>query len=165
MFREMRRSKQALSQEECQEILERGTFGVLAVAGDNGYPYTVPLSYMFQEGKLYFHCARSGHKLDAIRRNPKASFCVVGQDKVVPEEYTTYYRSVIVFGTVQEMPEGPEKHAAVNALMKKYFPGDSQENRDAYINDSQPRLCMLEFTMEHITGKECIELTRQRQQK
>ena len=165
MFREMRRSRQALSQEECREILERGTSGVLAVAGDGGYPYTVPLSYIFQDGKIYFHCARSGHKLDAIRREPKASFCVVDQDKVVPEEYTTYYLSVITFGTVREMPEGPEKHAAASALMKKYYPEDSQENRDAYINDSQARLCMLEFSVEHMTGKECIELTRQRQKK
>lgn len=162
MFRKMRRNKQLLSQEECGEILERGTSGVLALAGDGGYPYAVPLSYSYQNGKFYFHCAKSGHKLDALRREPKASFCVVDQDMVVPEEYTTYYRSVIAFGTVREMEDGPEKRAAIHALMVKYFPGDSRENRDKYIDNSLAALCMLEFSVEHLTGKECIEFTRKR---
>lgn len=164
MFREMRRNRQILSREECREILERGTSGVLALAGDDGYPYAVPLSYSYRNGKFYFHCAKSGHKLDALRREPKASFCVVDQDMVVPEEYTTYYRSVIAFGTVCEMEDGPEKRAAINALMVKYFPGDSQESRDKYIDGSWTPLCMLEFSVEHITGKECIEFTRKRKQ-
>lgn len=94
-FRPLRRRKQALSAQLCEEILRRGTSGVLALAGDGGYPYAVPMSYAFDGGKLYFHCAREGHKLDAIRREPKASFCVIDRDTVVPEEYTTYFRSVI----------------------------------------------------------------------
>ena len=85
MFREMRRKKQRLSAEACEAILAEGTSGVLAVDGDGGYPYAVPLSYVYQDGKLFFHCAKSGHKLDAVRRNPRASFCVIGQDRVVPE--------------------------------------------------------------------------------
>ena len=68
---------------------------MLALSGDGGYPYAVPLSYLYHQGKLYFHCAKSGHKLDALRREPKASFCVVAQDQVAPLEYTTLYRSVI----------------------------------------------------------------------
>ena len=72
MFRPMRRGKQLLPPEESIQILEQGTSGVLAVAGDAGYPYAVPLSYVYMDGKLYFHCAKSGHKLDAIRRNSKA---------------------------------------------------------------------------------------------
>lgn len=162
IFREMRRGKQALSQAECREILRHGTSGVLALAGDGGYPYAVPLSYTYQDGKIYFHCAKSGHKLDALRREPKASFCVIAQDQVVPEEYTTYYRSVIAFGAVREMEDGPEKQAAVGALMQKYYPEDSRENREKYIHDSWAALCMLEFSIEHLTGKECIELTRRK---
>ena len=98
MFRDLRRSRQALSPEECGEILCHGTSGVLALAGDDGYPYAVPLSYVYAGGKLYFHCAKAGHKLDAIARNPKGSFCVIHQDQVVPETYTTHYRTVIAFG-------------------------------------------------------------------
>ena len=96
MFRELRRKKQVLSEEESAKILKNGTSGVLALAGDNDYPYAVPISYVYDGEKLYFHCAGSGHKLDAIKRNPKASFCVIDQDLVVPEEYTSYFRSVIV---------------------------------------------------------------------
>ena len=80
MFRPMRRIRQQLSQAECDAILQKCSSGVLAVAGDDGYPYTVPMSYLYQDGRLYFHCAKSGHKLDAVRREPKVSFCVVGQD-------------------------------------------------------------------------------------
>ena len=105
MFREMRRKKQALPPEECAEILRRGTSGVLAVLGDGGYPYAVPLSYVYDGEKIFFHCAKSGHKLDAIRQNSKVSFCVIDQDQIVPEEYTTYFRSVIVFGTARILNE------------------------------------------------------------
>ena len=100
MFPKMRRSKQALSPEEMESILLGGTSGVLALQGEGGYPYAVPLSYVYTGGRFYFHCARAGHKIDAVRHSPKASFCVIGQDQVVPEEYTTYYRSVIAFGAV-----------------------------------------------------------------
>ena len=86
MFRPMRRHRQQLSQGDCAAILSRGTSGVLAVAGDGGYPYAVPLSYVYQEGTLFFHCAKAGHKLDALRRCSKASFCVIDQDQVVPPE-------------------------------------------------------------------------------
>ena len=94
----MRRKNQALTQEECIAVLQRGTSGVLAVTGEGDYPYAVPLSYVYSNSKLYFHCAASGYKLEAIARNPKVSFCVIDQDQVVPEEYTTYFRSVIIFG-------------------------------------------------------------------
>ena len=90
MFREMRRKRQMLSEDDCKIILREGTSGVLALSGDDGYPYAVPLSYVYDGKKIFFHCAKSGHKLDAIRRNPQASFCVIGQDKIVPEESTPY---------------------------------------------------------------------------
>ena len=86
MFREMRRKNQALSREEAAAVLDRALSGVLALSGDDGYPYAVPISYVYDGGKLYFHCAKSGHKLDALQRNPKASFCVVDQDQIVTAE-------------------------------------------------------------------------------
>ena len=88
MFREMRRKNQQLPREECCCILEEATSGVLAVSGDDGYPYAVPLSFAYADGRLYFHVAKSGHKLDALRRNPKASFCIIERDEIVPAEYT-----------------------------------------------------------------------------
>ena len=100
MFRQMRRKRQMLSKEECEYVLCRGTSGVLAVSGDDGYPYAVPLSYLYEDGKIFFHSAGSGHNLDAIAGNDRVSFCVIDQDRIVPEEYTTYFRSVIAFGRI-----------------------------------------------------------------
>lgn len=162
MFRELRRKRQALSETDCSDILKRGTSGVLALMGDGGYPYAVPMSYVYDGEKLYFHCAKSGHKLDAIAGNPKASFCVVDRDQVVPEEYTTYFRSVIVFGTMRIIEEEQEKWTAVEKLALKYAPEDSAQNRGAAIEKDWKPLCMLELTPEHITGKEAVELMKRR---
>ena len=109
MFRAMRRKQQALSQEDCEAVLYQGTSGVLALSGDDDYPYAVPISYVYDSSKLYFHSAKSGHKLDSIKRHPKASFCIIGRDQVEPEEYTTYFQSVIVFGTIRILEDDKEK--------------------------------------------------------
>lgn len=162
MFRPMRRNRQQLSQTECEAILKEGTSGVLAVEGDEGYPYAVPLSYLYEDGKLYFHCAKSGHKLDALRRNPKVSFCVIGQDQISPQEYTTYFRSVIVFGRVTVLEDDGAKRAAVEKLALKYAPADRAEHRREYIDREWAPLCMLEMTVDHMTGKEAVELVRAR---
>lgn len=148
MFRPMRRSRQALGIDACKEVLSRGTSGVLALLGDGE--------------KLYFHCAREGHKLDAIRREARASFCVVDRDEVVPEEYTTYFRSAIAFGRVRVIEDEVQKRAAVELLACRYFPQDSAENRHRAIEREWAGLCMLEMDIEHLSGKEAVELARER---
>ena len=160
MFRPMRRSRQALGIDACKEVLSRGTSGVLALLGDGGWPYAVPMSYAFDGEKLYFHCAREGHKLDAIRREARASFCVVDRDEVVPEEYTTYFRSVIAFGRVRVIEDEAQMRAAIELLARRYFPQDSAENRHRAIEREWVGLCMLEMDIEHMSGKEAIELAR-----
>lgn len=160
MFRDMRRKRQQLPQEEAETILREGTSGVLSLLGDEGYPYGVPLSYVYAQGHLYFHCATEGHKLDAIRREPKASFCVIGQDKVLPEAFTTVYRSVIVFGRVKLLEEESAILQAIETLSLRYSPqavGMKEE-----IQKNWERFYMLEMTIDHMTGKEGIELTKQR---
>ena len=144
-------------------ILREGTSGVLSLTGDEGYPYGVPLSYVYDGDKLYFHCAKEGHKIDAIRKNPKASFCVIAQDEIVPEKYTTCYRSVIAFGSVRILENEGEKRRAIEELALKYAPEDSEENRQNYIEKDWEPLCMLEMTVEHLSGKEAIELVRRKQ--
>ena len=161
MYPEMRRKKQALDPAACDAILEAGTSGVLALSGADGQPYAVPLSYVYHAGKIYFHCAKAGRKLDLLSQNPKASFCVIGQDQVVPEKYTTLYRSVIVFGTVRELTDPAEKRAAIEALARRYAPGETAESVDAEIARYWDELCMLELAPEQITGKQCIELVGQ----
>ena len=157
MFREMRRSKQQLSPDEAVAILERNTAGVLAVSGDDGYPYAVPLSYVYADGKIYFHSALAGHKIDALEASDKVSFCVVDADDVVPSEYTTYYRSVIAFGRACILRDEQEKMAALRMLGEKYNPGQP-EALAAEIAHGFARLHMIELKIEHLTGKQAKEL-------
>lgn len=160
MFREMRRKRQLLSNEESIDILNNGTAGVLALSGDDGYPYAVPVSYVYDNSKIYFHGAKTGHKIDAVRKCSKASFCVIDQDKIIPEEYTTYFRSVIAFGKVRILEDEKEIRNAVEKLAIKYHPKDSEANRNQAIVREWAPLCMIEFSVEHMTGKEAIELVR-----
>ena len=155
----MRRNKQALSTEECIAVLNNGTSGVLAVAGDDDYPYAVPMSYVYHDSKIYFHCAKTGHKLDGIMRNSKVSFCVIDKDQVVPEKYTSYFRSVITFGKARILEDITEKRAALEILAERYSP-EQVEGRKEEINNSIDRVCMVELAIEHMTGKEAIELIR-----
>lgn len=163
MFREMRRNGQQMSREESVEVLMRGTSGVLALTGDDGYPYAVPLSYVYGGGKIYFHCAATGHKIDAIARSDKASFCVVDKDEIVPDKYTTFFRSVIVFGRIRVMDDLEKKRAAIELLAERYSPGNP-ENTAKEIDGAFARLCMLEMEIEHLTGKEAVELVRAKQE-
>ncbi len=153
MFREMRRKAQQLSERECVEILERESSGVLAVSGDEGYPYAVPLSYVYKSGKIYFHCAKQGHKLDSIKKYDKVSFCVIGQDNVIQSEFRTMYRSVIVFGRARLLEDEREIFDSIMSLSKKYSPDIAEEEHLAEIERFKKALCMVEITPEHITGK------------
>ena len=143
MFREMRRKKQQLSTKECVEILRKRTSGVLAVFGEDGYPYAVPISYVYEDGKIYFHSAKAGHKIDAIQQNSKVSFCIIDQDQVVPEKYTSYFRSVIVFGKVRILEDDQEKYKSIEQLAVKYAPDDREEERKKAIEQEWNAFCML----------------------
>ena len=156
-FRPMRRAAQQLTPAESEEILARGTSGVLALQGDDGYPYAVPLSYVYADGRLLFHSALQGHTIDAVRRCDKASFCVIDRDEVMPMTFTTHFRSVIAFGRVRILEDADEKRRAIERLSDKYSAaaGPAAEF---------PALCMLEMTVEQLTGKEAIELVRARKQ-
>ncbi len=155
MFREIRRKRQLLPTEESVSILEKMTNGTLALHGDDGYPYAVPVSYVYADGKIYFHSATKGHKVDAILTNNKVSFCVVEQDDVKPAEFTTYFRSVIVFGKARILEDENEKLSALRLLADKYSHGEA--GMEAEIAKGFNHLLMVEITVEHLTGKESIE--------
>ena len=161
MFRQMRRTRQELPKNEAEAILHAGTSGVLALLGDEDYPYAVPLSYVYHNGKLYFHSGRNGHKADAVRKHDKASFCVVAQDDVVPSRFTTRYRSVIAFGRVREVQDAAEKRESMIALARRYGMGH-MERGNAEIEESWDHLLMIALDIEHMTGKESLELTESR---
>lgn len=152
MFREMRRNKQQLSPEESIKILQRATSGVLAVIGDGGYPYAVPLSYVYHDNAIFFHGATSGHKLDAIRQNEKFSFCVIDQDEVIPEKLTSAYRSVIVFGKAHILENEAEIREVAQILGQKYSPG-MDELIDTEIKIYMHHMTVVRLDIEHMTGK------------
>ena len=161
-FRPIRRHHQQLSQEESIRILTESTSGTLALLGDNDYPYAVPLSYVYADGAIFFHSALEGHKIDAIRKHEKASFCVIAQDAVQGKEYTTYFRSVIAFGRIHIIEDAEQKLAYARLLGNRYNPNDDKALEEELAKGFN-RMLMLRFDIEHLTGKEAIELTRARQ--
>jgi len=160
MFRPMRRSGQQLTRQQCFDILSSATHGVLALHGDDGYPYAVPMSYVLWDEKIYLHCAMTGHKMDAMKSNEKVSFCVVAQDKVVPETYSTDYLSVVVFGKARIMEDEKEKREAIARLTLRYAPAEPQSHMDAEIAESIGHLAMVEISIEHITGKQSLHMAK-----
>ena len=159
MTRTMRRFRQQLSAEEAERILHTGKYCVMAVSGDEGYPYAVPVNYVYDGTAIFIHSAAQGHKIDALRRNPKCTLCVVGKDDVIPEEFTSYFRSVIVFGKAHFVELTDEKIMALRLLGDKYSPGIDPE---AEIARFIKTVCIVRIDIDSVTGKEAIELTRAR---
>jgi hypothetical protein len=152
MFREMLKKKQLLTKEESIKILEECTAGVLGVMGDDNYPYTVPMSYSLKGERLFFHCAKIGHKIDAIKNNDKVTFCVIGNDEIIQETFSTNYTSVIIFGRARILADDFEKRYALESLIEKYSP-DYVEEGQKEIEKDWDRVCLIEVKIEHMTGK------------
>ena len=157
----MRRDRQQLSREECELILGRCTSGVLALTGDGGYPYAVPLSYVYTDGAIIFHSAVEGHKVDAIKRDSRCSFCVIDQDEIKPDEFTTHFRSVIAFGRIHILEDADEKVQALRLLGRRYSP-DDEPGLQHEIDKSLDHVLLLRLDIEHLSGKQAIELVRAR---
>ena len=157
MFRKMMRTKQQLTDEMCIAVLKREKRGVLSVIGDNGYPYGVPLNHYYceEDGKLYFHSGKAGHKLDALHRCPKASFCVYDGGFRRDGEWALNICSVIVFGQI-EFVENREKIYEIARLLSRKFTDDEAYIRHE-IEKSGPGTVMFALKPEHITGKQVNE--------
>ena len=157
----MRRFKQQLPDAEVRQILTRATHGVLSLADEQGTPYGVPMSFVYDGGRtIYFHGARAGHKMECLRSNSRASFCVVALDEVQPAEFTTYYRSAVVSGGIAEVTGHDERMTALRMLGDKYAPGHDSR---AEIAKGWEQVAVVRLEIETMSGKEAIELTRQRQ--
>ena len=153
MFRNVTRIKQILSNEECIDILKNQLRGVLSVLGDDGYPYGMPLNHFYNEedGKLYFHSGKSGHKLDALRKHGKASFCVMDGGFRKPGEWALNIRSVVVFGRVEFVEDRERIYAIARALSRKFT--DDEAYIEAEVARSGPGTCVFCLVPEHMTGK------------
>ena len=164
-MRPMRRGRQQLDDAACRDILAQGRECVLALAGSNatdGFPYAAPVNYALHEDPddtlhLLIHCAPAGAKLDAIAADPRVSVCVIAQADVVPEKYTTYFRSVIAFGRARLVTDDMARRAALLALADKYCPELAADQTEAEIARF-PRVAIIDVTLEHVTGKQCVEL-------
>lgn len=152
MFREMRLKDQQLDAAEANEIMNRCTNGVLSVNGDNGYPYGVPVSYAYADGRIYFHCAREGYKVDLLKKDPHVSFTVVAQDDIIPEDFNTLYISAIAFGRARLIDDPEEMRKIHGYIIDKYSKGH-EESGGRYLDSSISEIYMVEITVDHITAK------------
>ena len=151
MFHEMRRKDRQINREEVIELLRQCDYGVLATISQNGYPYGVPISYVYMNNSIYFHCATEGHKLDNIINSNKISFCVVGETCILPDKFSTKYESVIIFGRAIEVFDD-EKGSAFLEILNKYSP-DYIEKGKEYIKNSNAKTKVIKISIEHISGK------------
>lgn len=151
MFKEMRRKDREIEQNEIIKILKRCDYGILSTIGENGYPYGVPISYVYLNNAIYFHCAVEGQKLDNIKNNDKVSFCVVGETCVLPEQFSTKYESVIIFGKADEVNDN-EKNIALLEIINKYSKEHLEKGKQ-YIKNADAKVKVLKINIEHITGK------------
>ena len=153
MFRKMRRFKQQIPEKECIEVLKNEPRGVLSVLGDDGYPYGIPMDHWYSEsdGKLYFHCAKEGHKLDAVGKCDKVSYCVMDEGFRKDGEWALNIRSVIVFGRMRIVSDEEKKREICTNLCRKFT--DDEAYLDKELKNAFPRVCCLELIPEYMTGK------------
>lgn len=149
----MRRFRQRISDEECIQILKSIPRGVLSVIGDNGYPYGIPMDHWYSEtdNTIYFHCAKLGHKIDAITACDKVSYCVMDEGYRNDGEWALNIKSVVVFGRMHIVEDESKKREICTNLVKKFT--DDEEYLQKEINNAFHRVCCLSLTIEHMTGK------------
>lgn len=147
----MRRQGQQLSKEECEDILTNQPRGVLALLGDYDFPYAIPMSHVFVNGKIYFHGANKGHKKDAVINYSKCSYCVLDDGVKARDSWWYTFRSVIVFGRIKILTDIDEKIEALTYLGDKFFP--THEDTVDEIDRLLDRTAVYEITIEHMSGK------------
>lgn len=151
MFRKMRRKNQQLKYEECIDILTNEPRGVLALVGDYDYPYAIPMSHVYVDGKIYFHGAMKGHKYDAVKKYDKASYCVMNNGQLNDDGWSYTFKSVIVFGKIKILDSEDEKREKLICLGDKFFP--SHEMTINEINRLISKTAVFEITIDYMSGK------------
>lgn len=153
MFRELARKNKKISMEECIEVLKSETRGVVSVLGDDDYPYGMPMNHFYNEedGKIYFHCGKCGHRLDALKKHDKVSFCVFDQGYRNEGEWALNVKSIIVFGRM-EIIDDPEAIADISRKLSYKFTQD-EAYIEKEIKENLRATLLLALTPEHICGK------------
>lgn len=157
MFRPMRRAKRTISDEDARSLLAKGRRATLAVNGDDGYPFAFPIDYRFDAdaNKIYFHGAKAGQKVDALRRSDKVCLTVMGNERLEDGEWAPYVQSVVVFGRCRLVDDAAKTEAEVRRLALKYYPSAEEVERELekYLSAVQ----LYEIEIEHLTGKQVQE--------
>lgn len=151
MFKKMRRQEKQLSDEKAQKILSEGEYGTLSTIGENGYPYGIPMNYVYMNNKIYLHCAKEGKKLENIRYNNKVSFTVVGDYQLKPAAFTSSYKSIIAIGKANFV-EGEEKKEVLQEFILKFSPGFKKKGFK-YIDKGIEKTTIIEIVIEDLKGK------------
>ena len=153
MFRKMRRFNQQITDAECIEILKNTKRGVLSLLGEDGYPYGIPIDHWYYEedGRIYFHGAKEGHKIDAIKACDKASYCVYDEGFRKEGEWALNITSVITFGRIRLVEDEDTARKICTELVKKFT--DDEDYLEKELQNAFPRVQCLELIPEHMTGK------------
>ena len=153
MFRKMRRFNQQITDAECIEILKNTKRGVLSLLGEDGYPYGIPIDHWYceEEGRIYFHGAKEGHKIDAIKACDKASYCVYDEGFRKEGEWALNITSVITFGRIRLVEDEDTARKICTELVKKFT--DDEDYLEKELQNAFPRVQCLELIPEHMTGK------------
>ena len=157
MFREVRKKKNEIRAEATELLLEKQRRGVLAVNGDDGYPYAIPLNYLYdkENKKIYFHGSRVGHKVDSVKNSDKVCFTVFGNESVKDEAWAPYVQSVVVFGSCKLISNQDLAIELVKNFASKYYPDEELVNKEVFVSGKAVQ--MFEIEIEHISGKEIQE--------
>jgi len=153
-MKNMRVIKRQMSDEQALELLKKGEYGVLSTVNAENQPFGTPLSYIFMEGSVYFHCAIVGTKLDNIKNNSKVCFTVIGKTQILPEQFSTNYESVMVFGNAT-LINGDEKVSVFKEILKKYS-NDYYEEGMKYIEKAKDKATVVKINIDSFTGKHRI---------
>ena len=157
MFRKIRKIKNEINQEDVKELLKTSRRGILAMNGDDGYPYAIPVNYFYDEteGKIFFHGAKAGYKVDCLKSSDKVCFTVIGSEMIRAEEWAPYMQSVVIFGRCQLIDDKQNAMKRLKDFAMKYYPSEEMV-LDEIKADGQATQ-MFEIDIEYMTGKEVQE--------
>lgn len=157
MFRPIRRSKRAISDEAAKALLHESKRGVLAVNGDDGYPYAIPINYLYDEaaGRIYFHGAKDGHKVDSLKKCDKVCFTVFGNETIKDLEWAPYWQSTVVFGRCRLLETNEKTVEILRRIARRYYPDEA--TIDEAISSDIRAVQMYEIAIEHMSGKQVRE--------
>ena len=158
MFRAIRKKKNEISIDAAKDLLRSSRRGVLAVNGDEGYPYAIPINYLYDEenNRIIFHGAKAGHKVDSLKKNDKICFTIYGNETIKEEKWAPYLQSVVIFGKCHLVENKDETISMLKKFALKYYPNEEMVNKE--IEFSGRGVQMFEIEIEHLSGKEVQEI-------